>query len=130
MPKPVINAIMRSEQDYVRQDATQRTKFFAARSKTDAFQTETEYVKALQAAKLQKMFSKPFVRSMGEHADAVVLVEPMTQSTNYVFSASADGCVKLSDITSGEVTASVQAHRGMITGLQSASDLLLTCGQD
>lgn len=47
MPKPVINAIMRSEQDYVRQDATQRTKFFASRSKSDAFQTETEYVKAL-----------------------------------------------------------------------------------
>jgi hypothetical protein len=53
------------------------------------------------------MFSKPFVRSMGEHADAVVLLEPLTQSTNYIFSASADGCIKLSDLKTGEVSASV-----------------------
>ncbi|CAL5995709.1 SOF1_protein [Hexamita inflata] len=130
MPKPVIKAIMRSEDDFVRQDATQRTKFFSAQTKQDPFAIETEFVKARQAAKMSRLFAKPFVSSMGEHIDSVLQVETSTLSSTLAFSASADGCVKLFDLRSAQVLNSIQAHRGMVTGLQSCADLLITCGTD
>jgi len=113
---PRVRTIGRSADQYVRQDLTQRTKAFHERP-FQPFQLEREYSRAVTAAKLTRMFAKPFLRAMGDHVEGVYALCGHPRSVTTFASASVDGTVKIHDISTGKLLSSLEAHQGWVTGL-------------
>ncbi|KAM5552140.1 hypothetical protein ABKV19_026813 [Rosa sericea] len=61
-----------------------------------------EYVRALNAAKLDKIFAKPFVGAMDGHIDAISCMAKNMNHLVGIFSGSMDGDIRLWDIASRE----------------------------
>ena len=55
------------------------------------FEKGREYKRALNAAKLDRVFAKPFVGALEGHIDGVYVVEKDFHSLNRVYSGSGDG---------------------------------------
>ncbi|CAN0877923.1 Nuclear pore complex protein NUP107 [Linum grandiflorum] len=92
----------------------------------------TEYVRALNAAKLEKIFAKPFVGALDGHIDAVSC---MAKNPNYLkgfFSGSMDGDIRLWDLASGRTICQFPGHQGAVKGLTVSTDgsTLISCGTD
>ncbi|CAN6880121.1 unnamed protein product [Brassica oleracea var. botrytis] len=92
-----------------------------------------EYQRALTAAKLEKIFARPFVGAMDGHRDGISC---MAKNPNYlkgIFSASMDGDIRLWDIaTSRRTVCQFPGHRGAVRGLTVSTDgnVLVSCGTD
>lgn len=91
-----------------------------------------EYVRALNAAKLDKIFARPFIGAMDGHTDAISC---MTKNPNYlkgVFSGSMDGDIRLWDIASRRTVCRFPGHQGPVKGLAASTDgrILVSCGHD
>lgn len=65
------------------------------------FERPREYARALNAAKLQRLFAKPFIRAMSGHRDSVYVVARHPNKMALFTSGSADGEVRLWDVSSG-----------------------------
>lgn len=103
------------------------------RTPTRGFQLETEYVRAVTGAKLQRMFAKPFVRAMNDHQDGVYLIAEHPTLISVFATASVDGSMKLYDVSSGHLLSSLDAHSSWVTGAAipaCAPETLVTCGRD
>lgn len=115
------------------------------------FARQRERMRALNAAKMERMFSKPFVGSLDGHVDAVEVMSRKPQSLSLVASASWDGgelawvSDKASDVHFPRVSAVIvhdvpqrrhvvnlqSAHKGKVSGLcWGEGDRLLSCGVD
>lgn len=83
------------------------------------FARSREYTRAVTAAKLERMFAKPFVASLEGHTDGVyALAKDEAGALGRVASASGDGQVSVWDLGAKRAVWSVQdAHRGMIKGV-------------
>ncbi|CAA0396802.1 unnamed protein product [Arabidopsis thaliana] len=91
-----------------------------------------EYQRALTAAKLEKIFARPFVGAMDGHRDGVSC---MAKNPNYlkgIFSASMDGDIRLWDISSRRTVCQFPGHQGAVRGLTASTDgnILVSCGTD
>ncbi|KAK4766500.1 hypothetical protein SAY87_008142 [Trapa incisa] len=91
-----------------------------------------EYVRALNAAKLDKIFARPFIGAMDGHLDAVSC---MAKNPNYlkgIFSGSMDGDIRLWDIASKRTVCQFPGHQGAVRGLTASTDgrILVSCGTD
>uniref|UniRef100_A0A7N0TIW4 Sof1-like protein domain-containing protein n=1 Tax=Kalanchoe fedtschenkoi TaxID=63787 RepID=A0A7N0TIW4_KALFE len=91
-----------------------------------------EYVRALNAAKLDKIFAKPFVGAMDGHIDAVSC---MAKNPNYLkgfFSGSMDGDIRLWDIATRKTVCQFTGHQGAVRGVTVSTDgrILVSCGTD
>ena len=93
---------------------------------------ETEYVRAIRGAKLDRMFAKPFVGSLAGHQDTVLslALDPCNVST--LVSGSADGGLCIWDASMRRMKGFVQAHRHSVTGIAFTPDSVafLSCSQD
>ena len=115
------------------------------------FARARERTRALNAAKMDRMFAKPFVDSLGGHVDGVEVLVRQQGSLTTLASGSWDGgmCVLLvppfpffdlrfltglivHNLSSKEQIVNLpQAHRGKVAGLCFADDnRLLSCGVD
>lgn len=119
------------------------------------FARARERIRAVNAAKLERMFAKPFVASLDGHADAVETLARRPNSLGEVASASWDGgvCVPLcaplpptellilspctSEIVVHDIARRTKlarfegAHKGKVSGLCYADEeRLLSCGVD
>ena len=112
------------------------------------FSRARERSRALNAAKMERIFSKPFVASLEGHVDSVGVLAKKPGSLNVVASGSGDGGtavlsiirsytgswlteILLHDLPQRRHLSRVQAHKGMLTGLSFAGeDRLLSCGHD
>ncbi|KAF8836998.1 WD40 repeat-like protein [Paxillus ammoniavirescens] len=96
------------------------------------FARARERMRALNAAKMDRMFAKPFVASLEGHIDAVEVLckKPGTVST--IASGSWDGGVIVHNIAEQKRSHQIQgAHKGKVSGLCFADgDKLLSCGVD
>ncbi|KAJ8753734.1 hypothetical protein K2173_026410 [Erythroxylum novogranatense] len=91
-----------------------------------------EYVRAVNAAKLDKIFARPFIGAMDGHIDAVSC---MAKNPNYlkgIFSGSMDGDIRLWDMASRRTVCRFPGHQGAIRGLTVSTDgrTLVSCGTD
>ncbi|XP_062105935.1 uncharacterized protein LOC133817436 [Humulus lupulus] len=91
-----------------------------------------EYVRALNAAKLEKIFARPFIGAMDGHMDAISC---MTKNPNHlkgIFSGSMDGEIRLWDLASRKTVCKFPGHQGAVKGLAASTDgrLLVSCGTD
>ncbi|CAH8359964.1 unnamed protein product [Eruca vesicaria subsp. sativa] len=91
-----------------------------------------EYQRALTAAKLEKIFARPFVGAMDGHRDGISC---MAKNPNYlkgIFSASMDGDIRLWDIATRRTVCQFPGHQGAVRGLTASTDgnVLVSCGTD
>ncbi|KAM7492214.1 hypothetical protein LguiA_035135 [Lonicera macranthoides] len=91
-----------------------------------------EYVRALTAAKKEKMFARPFVGAMDGHVDAVSCMAKNPNHLKGIFSGSMDGDIRLWDIASRRTVRQFPGHQGAVRGLTASTDgcILVSCGSD
>ncbi|CAI0394126.1 unnamed protein product [Linum tenue] len=71
-----------------------------------------EYVRALNAAKLEKIFARPFIGAMDGHIDAISCMAKNPNFLKGIFSGSMDGDIRLWDIAS-RARGSLSGTKGM-----------------
>ncbi|KAH9743827.1 DDB1- and CUL4-associated factor 13 [Citrus sinensis] len=91
-----------------------------------------EYVRALTAAKLEKIFARPFIGALDGHRDGISC---MAKNPNYLkgfFSGSMDGDIRLWDIANRRTVCQYSGHQGAVRGLTVSTDgrILVSCGTD
>jgi WD repeat and SOF domain-containing protein 1 len=98
-------------------------------------QRAREYTRAVNAAKLDRMFAKPLIGNLGNgHCDAVTVTALSRRSLLPMASGSVDGQIKLWDLASRTQVAEISAHSRAITGLvfsvNNQGDNFYSCGED
>jgi WD repeat and SOF domain-containing protein 1 len=87
-----IKVIYRKEQDYTRERPTDLQKVHRnIDPKLHPFERSREYVRALNAVKLNRVFAKPFVGALSGHMDGVYCLARHPTSLTLLGSGSADG---------------------------------------
>ncbi|KAF5481338.1 hypothetical protein F2P56_001999, partial [Juglans regia] len=91
-----------------------------------------EYVRALNAAKLDKIFARPFIGAMDGHIDAISCMAKNPNNLKGIFSGSMDGDIRLWDIASRRTVSQFLGHQGAVRGLTASTDgrVLVSCGTD
>jgi WD repeat and SOF domain-containing protein 1 len=96
------------------------------------FAKAQEYTRALTATKMERIFAKPFVDTLGRgHVDGVYRICNDPTSLENFASASGDGVVKVWDLPSRDEVWQAQAHENIVKGLCWSHDKkLLSCAAD
>ncbi|KJA23813.1 hypothetical protein HYPSUDRAFT_39294 [Hypholoma sublateritium FD-334 SS-4] len=98
------------------------------------FARARERTRALNAAKMDRMFAKPFIASLEGHIDAVEVLCRRPGSLTGIASGSWDGGILMHNLSSRkEILKIPQAHKGKVSGLCFSPDggeRLLSCGVD
>ena len=96
------------------------------------FAQQTEYVRAVRAAKMKKMFSKPLCGSLEGHQDSVYSLCRNHKDTRTIVSGGADGNVCVWDLSLRKCLRTVKAHPGIVNDVtcDPNSDLILSVGSD
>lgn len=96
------------------------------------FARARERNRALNAAKMDRLFAKPFVGALEGHIDAVEVLCKKPGSLSAVASGSWDGGIILHNVSERKHIRRIQgAHKGKVSGLCFAQDdRLLSCGVD
>ncbi|KZT28302.1 WD40 repeat-like protein [Neolentinus lepideus HHB14362 ss-1] len=96
------------------------------------FAKARERKRALNAAKMERMFAQPFVAAFEGHSDAVEVLAKKPESLTTIASGSWDGEIILHDLGRREQILRLNgAHKGKISGLCFADEeRLLSCGVD
>jgi DDB1- and CUL4-associated factor 13 len=93
-------------------------------------QKAREYQRALNAAKLEKIFSKPFIAALSEHTESIFSLARSDKYLSLVVSGSANGEVKLWDLSKMQCKQSYQGHSGAVSGVTFRQDIFMSAGQD
>jgi len=94
---------------------------------------QKEYMRALAAAKMDRMFAKPFVASLDGHSDSVQVISRSRSLLAPIFSGGADGVLNFWDLPHRQCVESIKdAHTGFIRGIGVSNDnrVVYTCGSD
>ncbi|KAL4065927.1 WD40 repeat-like protein [Scleroderma citrinum] len=96
------------------------------------FSRSRERMRALNAAKMERMFAKPFIAALEGHIDAVEVLCRKPGTLNTVASGSWDGGILVHNIAERKQVHRIQdAHKGKVSGLCfSQGDRLISCGVD
>ncbi|KAL6535813.1 hypothetical protein OROHE_012657 [Orobanche hederae] len=92
----------------------------------------TELVRALNAAKLDKIFARPYVWAMDGHIDGISSMAKNPKQLKGLFSGSMDGDIRLWDLANRRTICKFAGHNGAVRGLTVSSDgrVLVSCGTD
>ncbi|KAF2203102.1 WD40 repeat-like protein [Delitschia confertaspora ATCC 74209] len=96
------------------------------------FERAREYTRALNATKLERMFSSPFLADFQPgHVDGVYSFAKDPESLEHFASGSGDGVVKVWDLGTRQEIFQSQAHENIVKGMCWTRDRkLITCGTD
>ncbi|KAG7090912.1 hypothetical protein E1B28_009988 [Marasmius oreades] len=96
------------------------------------FARARERTRALNAAKMDRIFAKPFVGALEGHVDAVEVLAKHPDSVTNIASGSWDGGILVHHLSQRQQLLKLpQAHKGKVSGLCFADDSrLLSCGVD
>ncbi|RDY08792.1 DDB1- and CUL4-associated factor 13 [Mucuna pruriens] len=91
-----------------------------------------EYVRAVNAVKLDKIFARPFIGALDGHIDAVSCMTKNPSQLKGIFSGSMDGDIRLWDLASRRTVCQFPGHQGAVRGLTASTDgrILVSCGTD
>jgi len=128
-----VKVLKRSVNDFVRETKHDIHKVHRNYSPVEhPLEAEREYQRALNAVKLDNVFAKPFLGSLDGHRDMLSCLCKHPSKLSSIASASADGEVRLWNLTHRKCSASWKAHNGLVRGLCYTPDghRLLTCSDD
>lgn len=96
------------------------------------FEAAREYTRALNAAKLERVFAKPFLASLDGHTDGVNCLVRSPRSISSLVSGSCDGEIKFWHLGTRAVTKTLTAHHGFVRGLSytPCGGKILSVGDD
>jgi WD repeat and SOF domain-containing protein 1 len=96
------------------------------------FDRAREYTRALNAAKLEKLFAKPLLGALDGHSDGVCSSASSRHSLSQFVSGACDGEVRVWDLSSKTCVWRAVAHSGFVNGLAIAPDgrSFLSAGED
>nr|ACU18411.1 unknown [Glycine max] len=91
-----------------------------------------EYVRAVNAVKLDKIFARPFIGALDGHVDAVSCMTRNPSQLKGIFFSSMDGDIRLWDLAARRTVCRFPGHRGAVRGLTASTDgrILVSCGTD
>ncbi|VDM54502.1 unnamed protein product [Angiostrongylus costaricensis] len=99
----------------------------------DPFRAQTEYTRALNATKLERVFAKPFVATLDGHVEGVHILAKHPSRPSIVLSGARDGQVKVWALARRHCLATFQTHCGPVNGISvdtATGDSFVTVGQD
>ena len=90
-----------------------------------------EYTRALNAAKLERVFAKPFIAAL-PHSDGITCLARNPKILNSLVVGAADGTVRIWDIPAKRPLRRLVGHTGAVKGITFAPDgeTCLSCGID
>lgn len=96
------------------------------------FARQREYVRALNATKLDKVFAKPFLGALDGHRDGVYCSTGSPRSLVAYISGAGDGEVRVWDLAHKKTMWQVRAHRGVVQGVtvSGCGRWFFSCGKD
>lgn len=128
-----IKTLNRYDEEYIRETKRDLSKQKRnMNSKINLFEKEREYTRALNAIKLDRIFSKPFVFSFNNHKDSILKLAANPIMLTLIVSGSCDGEIRCWELTKRYCVWKVKAHDGFVRGLcvESSGKRLLSCGDD
>jgi len=128
-----VKVLTRRPEDFVRETKDDIHKVHRNYSTVEhPFEAQREYKRALNAVKLDKVFAKPFLGALDGHRDFPSCLAKHPSRLSSIASASADGEVRLWDLSQRQCTSNWQGHSGFIRGLTFSTDgsRLLSCADD
>ncbi|CAM9525407.1 unnamed protein product [Chrysoparadoxa australica] len=110
-----VKVVSRREEDCTRACRTDRIKRHRNLDpKLHPFEKAREYTRAVTAAKMDRIFAKPFVGAMDGHKDGVYCSAPSRKSLVQFISGACDGEIKVWDLSARVCVWSAVAHRGFV----------------
>ncbi|MED6150506.1 hypothetical protein PIB30_072943, partial [Stylosanthes scabra] len=94
------NVISRSVDDFTRERSQDLQRVFRNYDPLRTQEKAVEYVHALNAVKLDKIFARPFIGAMDGHIDGVCCMAKNPTQLKWIFSGAMDGDIRLWDIVS------------------------------
>lgn len=96
------------------------------------FEAPREYVRALNATKLERVFAKPFVGNLDGHRDGVSCLAKHPNRLSTLVSGAFDGEIRMWDIPQRNCIRHFVAHEGIVRGISFTPDgeSFLTIGDD
>jgi DDB1- and CUL4-associated factor 13 len=85
------------------------------------FEKAVEYTRALTAAKVERMFAKPFVAAL-PHDDGITCLARNPRRLNCLLSGAADGDIRLWDIPARRCLRRLVGHSGAVRGISLTPD--------
>jgi WD repeat and SOF domain-containing protein 1 len=128
-----IKTISRVEEDYTRERKSDALKVHRNLApELRPMGRATEYKRALNATKLDKVFAKPFAGQMSGHADGVLCMAKSPASLTELVSGAADGEIRVWDVPSLKTVRVLKGHRGACRGVSASNDggAVVSCGDD
>ncbi|CAG9785607.1 unnamed protein product [Diatraea saccharalis] len=113
-----IKVISRNPEDYLR--ATKKDIHKLPRNYDPSlhpFEAPREYVRALNAVKLERVFAKPFIGNLDGHKDGVSSLAKHPSRLAVLASGAFDGEIRIWDLTSRKCTRNFVAHEGWVRSL-------------
>ncbi|GAB4846482.1 hypothetical protein Ancab_025487 [Ancistrocladus abbreviatus] len=128
-----VKVISRSTEEFTRERSQDLQRVFRNYDPSLRPQEKAvEYVRALNAAKLEKIFARPFIGAMEGHIDAISCMAKNSNCLKGIFSGSMDGDIRLWDIATRRTVCQFPGHQSAVTGLTVSTNgrVLVSCGTD
>ena len=120
-----VKAICRNEKEYTKQTNNDIDKVFRNPAESDIlhpFQKAREYKRALNSAKLEKVFAKPFVCALDTHTDGLTTLSKNRFNITEMLSGSADGEIIFWNMAERKPLFQINAHEKFVRGLCYANN--------
>lgn len=115
---PKIKAICRDTNNYQRQNQYEIEKVFRNPNPVLHPQFKArEYVRALNAAKIDKIFAKPFVYSLDNHTDGIKTMSKNPKQINEIVSGAFDGQIILWNLMKKEPIFNIKSKHDYVKGV-------------
>lgn len=128
-----IKVLSRNPDDYIRESNRDVHKIQRNYDPSlHPFEAPREYIRALNAVKLERVFAKPFLASLDGHKDGVSCMCKNKQRLNSIFSGSCDGEIRFWNLTTRRCLQHIQAHTGFVRGLTCSPEgnIIISVGDD
>lgn len=128
---PKVNILSRNIDNYIRDSKHDIHKIHRDYNpEAHPFEEAREYVRALNATKLERTFAKPFLFDLKGNSDSVNLLVNNKNKLNSVFSGGFDGVIKEWNLSNKSSLFSIKGHTACINGLAQSGNKLISVSDD
>lgn len=118
-----VKVLSRNPDDYIRDTKTEFHKVPRNYSKEiHPFEEQREYVRALNATKMERLFAKPLIGDLSGHKDGISCIAKHPSQLSTLVSGSFDGDVCVWNLPTRKCMKSLNAHDGYVRGIVFSTD--------